>query len=174
MEVNRHGMDGMKGRCAQTLLALALIIGAGNSYANDEAKIQACLESAATAFEVDLTALQIIRVVEGGKLGTASLNSNGSYDFGPMQINSSWMPRLSRVGLTVEQLRDDPCVNAYVAAWIYRDAIRETGNQAMAIARYHSGTPYYQQRYLSMALDVVRRQQADLLPSAASITEQSR
>lgn len=174
MNRNTNRTDAVKHPMVGMLFCLALLPGIAHAQANEEARIQSCLAHAAAVFAVDLTALQVIRDVEGGAIGTASLNGNGSYDFGPMQINSAWLPKLARAGVTIEQLRDDPCVNALVAAWIFRDAIRETGSITLAMARYHSPTPLHQERYLTLALDVVRRQQAALTSTNLPLTEQTR
>lgn len=128
----------------------------------DEARVQACIAHGAAQFDVDPLVLQILREVEGGVEGTESRNTNDTTDLGPMQINSSWLPQLGRVGVTWEALRDDACVNALVAAWIFKQEWRATGNIAMAIARYHSPTPEFQARYLARALDVVRRHRTEL------------
>ena len=59
--------------------------------------------------------------VEGGQIGQVVGNTNGSYDIGPMQINTLWVPELARHwGVSEKQafrmLRDDPCINTGVFA----------------------------------------------------------
>lgn len=108
----------------------------------------ACLLMAAQTYQVPPAALIGIYHVEGGKVGQQVRNSNGSYDLGPMQINTIWLPELSkRWGVSPEHakkwLRDDPCTNVGVAAWILKGHLRETNNLARAIAHYHSRTPRY-------------------------------
>lgn len=140
----------------------------------DEAHVQECLARAASTFDVDLVALQILRELEGGQAGSASANTNGTYDYGPMQINSRWAGVLAQVGVSMESVRDDECVNAFVAAWIFRDALQATSSTAMTIARYHSSTPHFQERYLSKALDVVRRQRTQTENQSHSPMEQQK
>lgn len=143
-------------------MGLVGVLGASASARADEARVQACITQGATVFGIDPLVLQILREVEGGVEGTVSGNDNGTSDLGPLQINSSWLPQLNKVGVTWETLRDDACVNAAVAAWIFKQEWRATGDIAMAMARYHSPTPFYQERYLARALEVVRRHQAEL------------
>lgn len=136
--------------------------------AGDEADIQACIEQAAATFQVDALPLTLLRQVEAGTLGANSApNSNGSYDIGPMQINSSWLPRLARIGISEPMLRDDACINVHVAAWIYKQELRATGDPAMAMARYHSPTARHQARYLGLVRKAIQRKLVELGRRAA-------
>ena len=152
----------MKSAISALLVSTALAIPAhATSPPDEEARIQACLSRAADRFGVDLVALQVIREIEGGRLGTESLNANGTYDLGPMQINTFWLPAIERSGASYQLLRDDPCVNAFVAAWIFSQEVRSAGTTVGAMARYHSPTPHFQARYLDRALTIVRQQIAE-------------
>jgi soluble lytic murein transglycosylase-like protein len=133
----------------------------------DEANILVCLQSAATTFGVDVLPLVILRQVEAGSLGHTSGNTNGSYDIGPMQINSSWLPRLARLGITETMVRDDACVNAYVGTWIYSEELKATGNIVSAMARYHSPNARHQLEYLGLVRRVIQRNLARLPPPSA-------
>src|SRR6185369_17868181 len=53
-------------------------------------------------------------------------NTNGSYDFGLMQINSSWAPTLRRIGIPWEALAD-PCTNVKVGAWVLAQCVQDYG-----------------------------------------------
>lgn len=108
----------------------------------------ACLLIAAQTYAVPPAVLMGIHQVEGGKVGQQVRNKNGSYDLGPMQINTIWMPQLAKlwkvdVSVAHKWVRDDACTNAGVSAWILRGHINETGNLAQAIQHYHSRTPRY-------------------------------
>ncbi|MFX7866290.1 lytic transglycosylase domain-containing protein, partial [Acinetobacter baumannii] len=77
-----------------------------------------CLDDAANYYRLDPTLVRAIAWHESGMRPLAvNRNSNGSVDVGLMQINSSWFPTLARVGIAPEHLWN-PCVNAYVGAWI--------------------------------------------------------
>jgi soluble lytic murein transglycosylase-like protein len=83
---------------------------------------------------------------EGGRLGMESLNRNGSYDLGPMQINSStWVPKLAEMHFSGDRraawiaLRDYGCYNINIGAWIFRQYLDEAhGNYADAVGFYNS------------------------------------
>ena len=54
-----------------------------------------CIFTAAQTYSVPPTVILGVLNVEGGKVGMASSNTNGTYDLGPMQINTIWVPELA-------------------------------------------------------------------------------
>jgi soluble lytic murein transglycosylase-like protein len=108
-----------------------------------------CLMIAAQTYSVPPAVLLGIHQIESGAPGQeVGPNDNGTYDLGPMQINSSWLPELAgQWGVSQNTarrwVRDDVCTNVGVAAWILRRHMNETGNLARAISHYHSRTPKY-------------------------------
>lgn len=124
--------------------------------------IAACLMLAAQTYSVPPAVLVGIYQVEGGKPGQAvGPNGNGSYDLGPMQINTLWVPELAdKWGVTnntaLKWVKDDPCTNMGVAAWILRNHMDETGNLSQAIAHYHSRTPRYGYAYKGRVVTAMR------------------
>ena len=120
----------------------------------------ACLLLAAQNYAVPPAALVGIYHVEGGKVGQQVRNKNGSYDLGPMQINTIWMPELAKKWGVSEShakkwVRDDPCTNVGVAAWILRGHLKETRNVKQAIAHYHSRTPKFGNVYRKKVINVM-------------------
>jgi hypothetical protein len=115
--------------------------------------LAACLMLAAQTYSVPPAVLVGIYQVEGGQVGQeVGPNDNGSYDLGPMQINTIWLPDLAAYwGVSVptarQWVKDDPCTNVGVAAWILKRHLDETGDLAQAIAYYHSRTYHYGQAY---------------------------
>src|SRR5690348_320103 len=115
--------------------------------------LAACLLLAAQTYGVPPAVLVGIYQVEGGQVGQeVGPNDNGSYDLGPMQINTIWLPDLAgHWGVSVDTARrwvkDDPCTNVGVAAWILSTHLSETGDLAQAIAHYHSRTPIHGNAY---------------------------
>ena len=109
--------------------------------------LAACLLIAAQTYSIPPAVLLGIYQVEGGRIGQeVGPNNNGSYDLGPMQINTIWVPQLAGEWGVPEStakkwIRDDPCTNVGVAAWILRRNLNETGDLARSIANYHSKTP---------------------------------
>ena len=124
--------------------------------------LAACLMLAAQTYSVPPAVLVGIHQVEGGKVGQAvGPNDNGTYDLGPMQINTLWIPELSEKWGVSENtayrwVRDDPCTNMGVSAWILRTHMNETGSLARAIAHYHSRTAKYGHPYKGRVVAAMR------------------
>lgn len=97
--------------------------------------------AAANYRHIDPSLLKAIAIQESGlNLRAVNRNNkNGSVDHGPFQINSSWLPKLKKHGITVAQLYD-PCISAYVAAWILADSINRHGATWRAVGAYNSPT----------------------------------
>lgn len=126
--------------------------------------IAACVFLAANTYEIPPAALMGIYQIESGTIGQEVANKNGSYDLGPMQINTIWLPELSkRWGVSRDTarrlVRDDACTNVGVAAWILRQHLEETGDIAKAIAHYHSKTPIHGGKYKSKVVQRMARYQ---------------
>ncbi len=99
----------------------------------------ACVRAAAGYYRLPPLALVGILGAEGGRPGQAVRNTDGSEDLGPMQINSRWLPRLARYGLTRKKLLGDSCANVWAGAWILALAVSRDGDIWIAIGHYHSG-----------------------------------
>lgn len=123
--------------------------------------LAACLMLASQTYSVPPAVLVGIYKAEGGQVGQEVRNTNGSYDLGPMQINTIWLPDLAkRWGVSEETarkwVRDDACTNVGVAAWIFKTHLNETGSLSQAIAHYHSRTPVHGTRYKGRVIDIMR------------------
>jgi hypothetical protein len=67
---------------------------------------------------------------EGGKIGSFVLNTNGSWDIGPMQINSSNLAEVKShfPAITWRELAYDPCASFWVGTWwLHRKIIDRKG-----------------------------------------------
>lgn len=124
--------------------------------------VAACLMLAAQTYSVPPAVLVGIHQVEGGKPGQAvGPNVNGSYDLGPMQINTIWIPELAdKWGVSnntaLQLVKNDPCTNMGVAAWILRNHMNRTGNLSTAIAHYHSKTPKFGYPYKNKVVSAMK------------------
>lgn len=122
-----------------------------------------CLMLAAQNYNVPPAVMLGIMHVEGGRVGQAvGPNSNGSYDLGPMQVNTMHLPQLARywkvnTSTAMKMVKDDPCVNVSVAAWILRQRLNESGNLTLAIAHYHSKTPRFGYVYARKVIGAMKR-----------------
>lgn len=125
--------------------------------------LAACLLAAAHTYQVPPAVMIGIMQVEGGRVGQAAgPNINGTYDLGPMQVNTLWVPQLANawhVSPTIARVwvKDDGCVNVHVAAWILKQKIAEAGSLYGGIAHYHSATPGEGARYANRVVAVMDR-----------------
>lgn len=124
--------------------------------------VAACLMLAAQTYSVPPAVMVGILQVEGGAIGQQVRNTNGSFDLGPMQINTIWVPELAEFwgverATAAKWIRDDVCTNMGVAAWILRKHLDETGSLSQAIANYHSKTPSRGYSYKAKVVEAMRR-----------------
>lgn len=115
-----------------------------------------CLVQISKEYQVHPDIMLAILFVEGGTVGENSrANQNGSYDIGLFQINSMHLSTLKKFGITEEQLRNDGCTNARVAAWhlssvVPKASLAKADDEdayLSALARYHSVTPKFNAIY---------------------------
>lgn len=124
----------------------------------EAALLRACILGAARLHNVPPAGMVVLLLVEGGKLGMRSGNTNGTGDLGPWQINEIWIPKLAaRWGLPQDEthrlVRDDLCANADAAGWIFGLNLRDVrGDLWEGVARYHSMRVDLQDKYLTKAL----------------------
>lgn len=121
-----------------------------------------CIFAAAQTYSVPPAVIMGILHVEGGRVGMASKNTNGTEDLGPMQINTIWLPELARhwnvPQATAKRLvRDDACVNIGVGTWILRKKINDAGSLYKGIAWYHSATPKFGTVYRQKVIRAMQR-----------------
>lgn len=97
-----------------------------------------CLDDAARYHRVSVQLVRAIAQQESGMRANAiNTNRDGSEDIGLMQINSSWLRKLSRYGITRRELFD-ACVNAYVGTWILASNIKQFGPTWKAVGAYNA------------------------------------
>ena len=125
-----------------------------------------CVELAAQRYGLPAPLIRAILKVEGGRVGLAGNNDNGTQDLGPMQINTVWLPQMTPYGITREQLQNDLCINILAGSWIlarqFKAAMKLEGSDRRrfwwAIGAYHSRTP---RRNVQYALKVWQAMQAE-------------
>ena len=104
-----------------------------------------CFEEAGDAYGIAPVLLWSIAKEESSFNPSAiNRNSNGTYDYGVMQINSSWHKTL---GAKTWSRLSDPCANVQVGAWILAQCIQRHGNTWDAIGCYNSGNPVKRTAY---------------------------
>lgn len=134
--------------------------------ADHEARLAQCIRQAAGGRTWLEKTLWGLRDQEAGWIGAEIANTNGTHDLGPLQVNSSWVPKLATlVGRPPEQVRawlvTDPCFNVQAARWIFLSGLKKTGNYWKAIGVYHSPTEWRQRRYAAIVALRIRRRFGD-------------
>ena len=82
--------------------------------------LAACLMMASQTYSVPPAVMVGIMQVEGGRVGQQVLNTNGSYDLGPMQINTIWVPRLAKYWGVSEPRPSGGFVMTLAPTWVFR------------------------------------------------------
>ena len=118
----------------------------------------ACMALVAQVYSLPPRVLPSIQKVEGGRPGLVHWNVNGSADLGIMQVNTAWLPTLSRYtklseGDVTARLLDRPCFNIAAAGLIMRTYLDEArGDLMIAVGFYHSHTPVLGEGYRAKVL----------------------
>ncbi len=150
---------------AKSAFAIGCVWGM-NAFAHDAA-ISQCVTDAAMRFQVPASLIQAIMDVEGGKTGQVSQNTNGSYDIGPMQINSIWIPQVEKKGGSLALMLHHPCANIHFGTWLLsRELAAVDFNRVtpqafwQAVGNYHSRTPRLNAIYADKVWRAWRKRQA--------------
>ncbi len=111
-----------------------------------------CFSVASQQYKIPTQLLKAIAKTET-KLDPLAIhvNSNHSYDVGIMQINSTWLPKLKRVGISEAELLDG-CKNIQIGAWILAQNIKQYGFTRKAIGAYNTTTPELQEKYVQLVM----------------------
>ncbi len=128
-------VDAMRRSASLSVLAGMLVAG----MAVGAAALADCYDDAGTYYRLSPSLLRAIAYVESrGEAGAIGGNSDGSLDMCAMQINSQWLPKLARFGITGGDLLADECTCIYSGAWILAGEVDRHGYSWEAVARYHS------------------------------------
>ncbi len=118
----------------------------------------ACMALVASIYKLPPRVLPSIHAVEGGQVSTVHVNADGSQDLGLMQVNTRWIPALSRyTGQPPDAVRaallGRPCYNIAAGGLIMRTYLNEAGGDLMrAIGDYHSHTPTLNSAYQALVI----------------------
>lgn len=126
-------------------------------YININPVTEQCITEAANRFDLPDIVLRGILAVESGKIGELRVNMNGTYDIGPMQINSSWLPKFKDY-VSKQELLYNGCTNIQVGAWILKYNINKAGgNLWKGIGNYHSMSENKHTRYRDKVLAAIQK-----------------
>ncbi len=129
-----------RGKIVIVLCSAMLLLIAANASGDS-----LCFDEAGAQYGINPIILRAIAKVESNFNPRAiNWNKNGSYDFGVMQINSSWGYALGKEWwLTL----GDPCINIRAGAMILSSCIKKYGYTWGAVGCYNSQTPDKRDRY---------------------------
>lgn len=159
----------LEARALAVTVAASLALGAGTTAwaksekSSREGEVAACIRKAAKGKAWLERTLWGLRDQEGGWIGAAIANTNGTHDLGPLQVNSWWVPKIAALVRRPEPhvrywLQNDACFNAEAARWIFLSGLAVTGDYWKAIGVYHSPTAWRPARYAnSVAAHLQRR-----------------
>lgn len=97
-----------------------------------------CIQHASAMYHVPVTLITSVLLTEGGRVGLAKENTNGSFDYGPMQINTIWLSKLKQYGITRGDIQYNPCVNVQVGTWILSQRIADSHELGYGVGSYNS------------------------------------
>ncbi|OUI97556.1 conjugal transfer protein TrbN, partial [Acetobacter sp. DsW_54] len=78
------------------------------------ADLRTCAVNAASQYRISVPLFLGLLATEGGHVGQIVKNTNGTYDMGPAQINSSHLRELAARGITRDQIINDGCLNIHI------------------------------------------------------------
>lgn len=133
-----------------------LMLFSAATWADGAAPYRACFESAAAKHGVPTDVLIAIAEQESSFNPKAinRANTNKSVDYGIMQINSWWLPKLKRFGITSHRDLFDACTNIEIGAWIFAQGIQTHGWNWRGIGAYNARTD---SKRLAYAEKILRR-----------------
>ncbi|HEX7645199.1 MAG TPA: lytic transglycosylase domain-containing protein [Burkholderiaceae bacterium] len=114
-----------------------------------------CFDEAARYQHVDPMILRAIAWQESrGHADAVHVNTNGTTDFGMMQVNSIHLRALSNYGISQQDLMK-PCVSVYVGAWYLRQMMMRHKDTWSAVGAYHSERPDERDKYSNSVMKIV-------------------
>jgi hypothetical protein len=123
-----------------------------------------CSVQAASHYRIPPLVFLAVAEQEGGKPGQKVRNSNGTYDYEAMQINTVSLSDLSPYGINKNHVLAKGCYPYYLAAWRIAGHLQnDQGDIWQRAANYHSRTPYYNSVYRSNLIRLAAKVAARLV-----------
>jgi soluble lytic murein transglycosylase-like protein len=118
-----------------------------------------CFDEAGAQYGINPQILRAIAKVESNYNPRAiNRNTNGTYDFGVMQINSIWAATLGKERWNA---LGDPCTNIKTGSSILAGCMKKYGYTWEAIGCYNSQTPDKRDKYAKMVFNQLQRIERD-------------
>ena len=107
-----------------------------------------CSIAAGIRYGVPVNILLAVAEREGGRPGDWVRNTNGTFDVGTMQLNTSYLASLRHWGITPADAARPGCYPYDLAAWRLGGHLRhDPGDLWQRAANYHSRTPMHNAPY---------------------------
>ena len=124
----------------------SLIFSLQPAYSATTTRFDACFAQAGQRYLIDPLLLKSIATVESSLIPDR-INHNKekgkilSTDYGLMQINSSHIPNLKKLGVIKDksELIDNPCLNIQIGAWILATHFQKCGINWSCLGSYNAG-----------------------------------
>lgn len=148
---------------AGTIVVGALVVQTAIAAKNSETipLTHQCIAAAADQYNIHPDILYAILIVEGGSVGQSSRNTNSTSDHNLFQVNDANVPFLISRGFTLDEILNDGCKSAAMAALLVETRLQERPlspdftqmDYLRSIARYHSKTPAHNEVYAMKLYD---------------------
>jgi len=108
---------------------------------------EVCVVHAAAHYNAHPDIIRAVLRTERGKVGQIRKNKDGSFDMGPMQVNSVHLPELAPFGINQEMLTNNECLNIHIGTYYLQKHIITAPHFWNGVGRYHSKTPSLNTQY---------------------------
>lgn len=132
-----------------------------------------CVMDASRRFKIPVAIILTILDVEGGEVGVRASNKNGTWDLGPMQVNTCHMEELKPFGISKYDLQTNGCLNVQAGTWLLRQLLNRHGKMLEAIGRYHSGNQPHKSNYQRKAIKAYRQLKSNPMKHIDRILDKS-
>lgn len=124
-----------------------------------------CFKEAGQRYQIDPTLLHAIALQESSMNPRATNHNKDSKgrvistDYGVMQINSSHIPKLIKLGIlkSKEELLKNPCLNVQIGAWVLAGAFQTCDVNWECLGAYNAGFKRNNPRRMIYARKVFER-----------------
>ncbi|MHB1696638.1 MAG: lytic transglycosylase domain-containing protein [bacterium] len=114
-----------------------------------------CFNRAGSKYGINPGLIYAIAQVESGfNPAAVDYDSNGTYDYGVMQINTIWYKTLKPYWNNLA----DPCYNVMVGTWILKQCFHRYHGTKNALECYNSGKPHGDRAYADKVLLTFNRE----------------
>ncbi len=101
---------------------------------------EACFKEAAEKYDIPVQWLHAVAFTESSfNPRSRNSNTNGTRDYGFMQINTFWKKEAKRLGYSWKKIKTDPCTNIMFGGHILKYNLKRTKSLAKAIGAYNAG-----------------------------------